>query len=416
MIQKIEPCLLSGEVLIPASKSDAQRALLAASLCEGRSEIYNVGRSNDVLAMLDCIEQIGATVIKNKNSVSIIGVSRFPQKANFNCGESGLTFRLIAGICCLSNGIYILDGYGSLLKRKHDFIDEFGTQYGLKIQSEKGKLPYRIHGGLTTDKIVIDGSRTSQFVSGLLMGIPLLNKGIELTVLNLKSTPYVEMTIATLQKFGICMSADRGGIYKTETHFAYQAAKYVVEGDWSAASYWCIASALGHPLKIKGLNKDSLQADRRLLDLFTDYGISFERSGELILGKRPLVSFDFDATNCPDLFPSLVSYAVFCEGVSRVKGIHRLVNKESNRIATLLSEFEKVGADLTVKGDVLYVRKSELNSNTVDSFDDHRIAMCFAIVGLQLKKGISISGAAAVSKSYPDFWVDLKKLSKKNGA
>ena len=166
---------------------------------------------------------------------------------------------------------------------------------------------------------------------------------------------------------------------------------------------------------MKGLNIDSLQADRRLLDLFSDFDNLYENKGQYTIGKRPFISFDFDATNCPDLFPALVSYAVFCEGVSRIKGVHRLLNKESNRIETLLSEFAKIGAELYVRNDTLFVCKSELYSNSVHSFGDHRIAMCLAIVGINLNEGISISDAGAVAKSYPEFWADFIELSKKKG-
>ncbi len=415
MIKKIQPCLLSGELIVPASKSDAQRAILAASLCAGRSEVYNVGSSDDVRAMLNCVRQIGATVLENENSVSIIGVSSFPKKASFNCGESGLAFRLIAGICCVNDGIYHLNGAGSLLQRKHNFIDEFGAEYGIKVESENGKLPYAIHGGFSGKTIAIDSGQTSQFLSGLLMGLPLLKRDIDLMARNLKSTPYVDMTIATLNKFAISIGLDQGNIFKIEANSIYKCTKYTVEGDWSAASYWCIASALGHEIKMKGLNIDSLQADRMLLDLFKDVGNSYGQKGQVTIGKRPLISFDFDATNCPDLFPALVAYAVFCEGISRIKGVHRLVNKESDRMKTLLSEFAKIGAELTVKDDTLFVRKSVLHSNSVHSFGDHRIAMCLAIVGVHLNEGISISDAGAVKKSYPEFWTDLTELSKKKG-
>ena len=415
MIKNIQPCLLSGELVIPASKSDAQRAILAASLCDGRSEVYNVGRSDDVRAMLNCVQEIGATVLENENSVSIIGVANFPKKASFNCGESGLAFRLIAGVCCVNDGVYQLNGSGSLLQRKHDFIDEFGIEYGIKVQSENGKLPYVIHGGFRGKTIAIDGSQTSQFLSGLLMGLPLLNRDIKLLARNLKSTPYVDMTIATLTKYGVVIKVDQGDVFNIEANSIYQLTKYTVEGDWSAASYWLIAAALGHEITLKGLNIDSLQADKRLLDLFSDFDNLYENKGQYTIGKRPFISFDFDATNCPDLFPALVSYAVFCEGVSRIKGVHRLLNKESNRIETLLSEFAKIGAELSVKDDTLFVRKSQLYSNSVHSFGDHRIAMCLAIVGVNLNEGISISDAGAVAKSYPEFWADLIELSKKKG-
>tara|TARA_B100001287_G_scaffold276837_1_gene289912 strand:+ start:2417 stop:3682 length:1266 start_codon:yes stop_codon:yes gene_type:complete len=416
MIKKIQPCLLSGELVIPPSKSDAQRAILAASLCHGRSELYNVGSSDDVRAMLNCVKQIGATILEHENSISIIGVDKFPKKASFNCGESGLAFRLIAGVCCVNDGIFQLNGTGSLLHRTHEFIDEFGNEYGIQIKSENGKLPYIIHGGFKGETITIDGSHTSQFLSGLLMGLPQLNRDIQLLAQNLKSAPYVDMTITTLSKFGMRIGFDEGYVFKIKANSIYQFTNYTVEGDWSAASYWCIASALGHKIKLKGLNIHSVQADRRLLDLFSDFDEVYENKEQFIIGKRPLISFDFDATNCPDLFPALVSYAVFCEGVSRIKGVHRLFNKESNRLETLMSEFTKIGAELTVKNDTLIIRKSELYSTSVNSYGDHRIAMCLAIVGLHLSQGISISNAEAVSKSYPEFWSDLMKLSKKRRA
>ncbi|MBG38899.1 MAG: 3-phosphoshikimate 1-carboxyvinyltransferase [Cryomorphaceae bacterium] len=413
MIHKIEQSRLSGALYIPASKSDAQRAILAASLCEGKSEIHNIGTCDDVRTMLACVKQIGATVFENKNSVSITGVSRFPQKASFNCGESGLTFRLIAAICSVNEGVYHLDGKGSLLERNHDFIDKFGIEHGIKIQSKNGKLPYIIRGRFSGKTIVIDSSQTSQFLSGLLMGLPMLKRDVKLTAVNLKSSPYVDMTIDTLQKFGLDIGIDQGYVFTIKSDMKYEPTRYFVEGDWSAASYWFIAAALGHEIKIKGLNTQSLQADRRLIDLFTDN--IYDQKGTYKLGKCPLISFDFDATNCPDLFPALVSYAVFCEGVSRIKGVHRLLNKESNRIQTLLSEFTKIGAELRVEDDVLFVRKGELYSSSVHAHGDHRIAMCLAIVGLQLKHGIAISDAEAVDKSYPDFWRDLAELTKKKG-
>ena len=414
MIQKIEQGRLSGVLHIPASKSDAQRAILAASLCGGKSEIHNIGSCDDVRTMLACVKQIGATVFENKNSVSITGVSRFPQKASFNCGESGLTFRLIAAICALNEGVYDLDGTGSLLERNHDFIDKFGIEHGIEIQSKNGKLPYIIRGGFSGKTIVIESSQTSQFLSGLLMGLPMLKRDVKLTAVNLKSSPYVDMTIDTLQKFGLDIGIDQGYVFTIKSDMKYEPTRYSVEGDWSAASYWFIAAALGHEIKIEGLNTQSLQADRRLIDLFTDN--IYHKKGAFTLSKCPLISFDFDATNCPDLFPALVSYAVFCKGVSRIKGVHRLLNKESNRLQTLLSEFTKIGAELSVEEDTLFVRKGELYSSLVHAHGDHRIAMCLAIVGMQLKKGITISNADAVDKSYPDFWSDLAELTIKKGA
>lgn len=414
MIRKVEAGLLNGNVFVPASKSDAQRAILAASLSKGKSKVYNTGTSKDVEAMLSCAEVVGAEVVVSSDFIEIEGVSSFPKKGSFDCGESGLAFRLIAALCLVNNGIYELNGQGTLLERNHDFIDVFGKEYGIRIESSKGKLPYTIYGGLNAKSIRLDGKETSQFLSGMLMALPLVGNEVCIEALNVTSTPYLHMTVNTLKAFGVDVYFDEKSLFTIPAGSKYRPTEYYIEGDWSAASYWIVAAALGHDVTIKGLSQTSMQADKMILQLLDSIGViySFE-SGALLLEKSMLTSFNFDATDCPDLFPALVSLAAFSHGTSRISGVHRLLNKESNRAESLKKEFEKMGAEIHIEGNALVVHGKSLHSSEVRSHGDHRIAMCLAIAGLNVEGGIAIAHSGAVAKSYPSFWHDFEKLHTK---
>ena len=421
MIQEVEKGVLCGEVLVPSSKSDAQRAILAAALAKGKSRICHIGFGDDVKAMLNCIKVIGAEVSLKEGYIDVIGANYFPAKASFDCGESGLTFRLLSAICCLHKGEYTLNGSGSILTRSHKFIDDFALKYGIKIKSNSSKLPYLISGGLDPSLVSIeaDGSMTSQFISGLLMGIPLLGTGLLLHAKDLRSLPYVKMTLKTMKHFGIHVDVDRDIDFTISKDANYKPAIYAVEKDWSAASYWIAAGAIGHQVSLKGLSSSTVQADVGMLAVIQliGGGALFKEDCLHVHSPEP-GSFRFDATDCPDLFPALVCLALFCNGLSKIKGVHRLLNKESDRAKVLLSQFEKIGGEIYIDGDEMCIEGLRpLHFAEVSSHGDHRIAMCLAITALQIEGGLSIDGASAVSKSYPEFWEDLEKLRvKKNGA
>ena len=417
MIQEVEKGVLCGEVLVPSSKSDAQRAILAAALSQGKSRIDQIGFGDDVKAMLSCIKVIGAEVSLKEGYIDVIGVSHFPDKASFDCGESGLTFRLLSAICCLHKGEYTLNGSGSILTRSHRFIDDFGLKYGIEIKSNSSKLPYLISGGLDASLVSIeaDGSMTSQFISGLLMGIPILGTGLVLHAKNLRSLPYVKMTLKTMKHFGIHVGVDGDIDFTISKDARYKPTTYAVEKDWSAASYWIAAGAIGHQVSLKGLNPSTVQADLGMLDVIQLIGGQALFKDDCLHVQSPeLVSFRFDATDCPDLFPALVCLALFCNGLSKINGIHRLLNKESDRAKVLLSQFQKIGGEIYIDGDEMCIEGLRpLHFAEVSSYGDHRIAMCLAIAALQVEGGLSIDGASAVSKSYPEFWEDLEKLRQK---
>ncbi|MDP4798032.1 MAG: hypothetical protein NWR50_04140, partial [Crocinitomicaceae bacterium] len=268
------------------------------------------------------------------------------------------------------------------------------------------------HGPLKGGSYNVDGSQSSQYISGLLMALPLLNEPSELCVEKLASKPYVQMTLNTLEKFGIQIQHDKFERFLIAGKQQYIPCDYQVEGDWSAASYWLVAAAMGADITISGLSMSSLQADKKMLDALIVAGcnLHFSSDGISVKGKEKK-AFEFDATHCPDLFPALVSFAAFCPGVSVISGVERLKNKESDRGLALKTEFEKLGVQIELLDDEMHIHGvNSISGNIVNSHNDHRIAMCLAIVGLFSLNGVMIENAEAVVKSYPDFWKDLESV------
>ena len=409
MIQEVLPGNYSRTIQIPASKSDGQRALLAAALAKGISYINQLGNSKDELAMLQCIEQLGAKITWNGEILKVEGITEFPNASSLHCVESGLTSRLLIAVCAMHAGEYSISGEGSLLTRSMDFYEDLFKQQNLNYAfAENNALPLQVHGGIQPGEIVVDGSQSSQYISGLLMGLPLLNRDSILVVENSVSTPYIQMTLNTLKAFGISINQE-GNRYFIPGNQTYQPVKYTVEGDWSSASYWLVASALGQDIIVQGLSLESLQADKAILEAFENANCKVEQSEKGIqINGTQRKSFEFDATHCPDLFPALVTFASLIPGISTIKGVHRLLNKESNRGKVLQTEFEKLGIQIDLKDDVMHIHgQSSISGGTIDSHNDHRIAMCFGVLGMFTQTPMFIDGAEAVAKSYPNFWEDF---------
>jgi len=226
------------------------------------------------------------------------------------------------------------------------------------------------------------------------------------------SKPYVEMTLNTLKQFGIHIEHKALRSFSISGQQSYRACNYSIEGDWSSASYWLVASALGMPISVAGLNLTSLQADRSILDVFSAANCEVIQENDLIkINGKNKTSFSFDATDCPDLFPALTTFAALCPGTSEIKGVSRLQHKESNRGLTLQSEFAKLGIQIDLHDDLMIIHgKNQLIACQVSSHNDHRIAMCLAIAGMFSNSPLEIDGQEAVAKSYPRFWDDLESL------
>ncbi len=410
----LKKTILKGDVSIPPSKSDTQRALICAALSTGISVIYNIGKSDDEKSMLNNISILGAEIeYISENTLKIKGIEKIPEFLEFNVGESGLGLRLLGGLCATQKGIHHIYGKGSLINRDQSFFEKYLTKYGIEISSNSGKVPLVFKGYINKDQIEVEGSLSSQYISGLLIGLSLSNSLKEIRVNNLNSIPYINMTINTMREFGINIENKSHKIFKINSSQNFKSCEYHVESDWSSASFWLVAAAIGHDIRICGLDHKSKQADIYLLEALKLAGCNINYNiDSYSIDALDLKSFNFDATHCPDLFPALVVLASKCNGKSQIKGVSRLLNKESNRANVIKDEFGKIGVDIELDGDnMIVIGNSILNSAVVDSKNDHRIAMSLAIIGTTIEGGIEIQNAEAVTKSYPEFWNDLEQVS-----
>lgn len=422
MIVSVKPVLLNGNIVAPASKSSMQRACAAALVRKGESLILNPGISNDDKAALDIIQKLGAEVSLTSDGLLIKSNGIKPTTDHINCGESGLSIRMFTPIAALHNSSITINGTGSLLTRPMDFFDDILPQSGIQIQTNQGKLPIQIKGPLQPATITVDGSLSSQFLTGLLMAYAAAKASdVSIQVTNLKSKPYVDLTLAVMEDFGL----------KIPTHNNYESFYfnnstqpdtfnriiYTVEGDWSGAAFLLVAGAVAGNISVKGLDVFSTQADKAILQALMDCGCNLSVQPQQIdialpvTGSAALKPFQFDATDCPDLFPPLVALAANCQGTSVIEGVGRLTHKESNRALTLQEEFGKLGIEIVLQDDLMLVKGGTgIKAASVHSRHDHRIAMACAVAALNATDVVTIAGADAINKSYPNFFEHLQQL------
>jgi len=416
VIVKVQSGKISGKIDAPTSKSSMQRACAAALLNEGKTIIGNPGRSNDDLAAMAVIDNLGAKVLQETTNELVIeskGVK--PVSREMNCGESGLGIRMFAPIAALSDQEIIINGSGSLLSRPMNFFDEIFPSLGIKIESNYGKLPIKIKGPLKPVDITIDGSLSSQFLTGLLMAYgKAATQPVTITVNNLKSKPYIDLTLQVMKEFGYSVINHQYESFEIHPLNAssHQPKNYLVEGDWSGAAFLLVAGAIAGEITVKGLNVFSSQADKAILRALTmSEAVVSIAEDQIVIGPGKLKAFHFDATDCPDLFPPLVALASFCEGTTVIEGVSRLAHKESNRGLTLQEEFGKMGIEIKLQDDLMLVEGGKgINAATVHSHHDHRIAMACAVAALKANGETTIEEAEAINKSYPTFYSDLKSL------
>ena len=406
----IRPAAIDGAITAPSSKSDMLRAVAAAYLTGAACELLRPSYCDDALAALHIVETLGADVTRATERVMLAPSARQPG-TRLDCGESGLCIRMFPAIAARSAQPVTLTGRGSLLTRPLAMLEQPLRALGVACATANGLPPLTVQGPLRAGKTAIDGSITSQFLTGLLMALPLCDGDSELLVTNLTSKPYIAMTLSLLEKFGVRVVNENFERFAIPGNQAYQARTHQVEGDWSGAAFPMVAGAIAGRVTVNNLQQDSLQADAAILDALRRAGAEVEIAGDAVTVRRSrLAGFEFDATNCPDLFPPLVALAACCDGKSVIHGAQRLAVKESDRGLALRQEFSNIGGTIDLFADRMEIFGHPLDGGAIDSHHDHRIAMACAVAALRSARGVAIHGAECVAKSYPKFFEDLQQL------
>jgi len=400
-----------GTVNAPSSKSAMQRYIAGALLTKGVTTISSATFCDDTLAAISIAETLGAKTTIKDDIIEISGGFN-PSGNKIFCGESGLSARMFTPIAALHDRPVVLDGKGSILKRPFDMVEQPLRALGVEVTSTKGFLPLTIRGPLTGGEITADGSVSSQFITGLIMSLPMAGKDSRLFVKNLVSRPYIDLTIKILQQFGIAIDNDDYTVFNVKGNQQYKSCSFIAEGDWSGAAFLLIMGAIAGEVTVTGLDQYSTQADRAITWALSLAGADLKPWADRISVKGgKLNSFEFDISHCPDLAPPLTVLAMACKGRTVIKGAERLVAKESNRGVTLEETMRSIGGRVTFTGNTIEIEGGvAITGGTAQSHNDHRIAMALACAGLLSEKPVYIEGMECINKSYPGFTADFIKL------
>ncbi len=409
---KITPSVLNGTVSMPPSKSAAHRAILCAALAKGVSILNPIALSNDIAATIECVKALGTTVSLDGNTLTVDGRTSFhTKKAELDCGESGSTLRFMIPIAAVGGVQARFIGHGRLPQRPIGIYLDCLPNAGVSCYTEGG-LPLKINGTLQGGTFKIAGNISSQFITGLLLALPLAETDSRIILTSpLQSSGYIDMTIDTMEHFGVHVTAEENGWFIKGQQY-YQPQNYTIEGDWSQAAFFLAAAAFGGNIVIDNMNFDSKQGDKACVDLFTQFGCQIKQENGLLKAcGNQLNGIAINAENIPDLVPILACTAALCSGTTTITGATRLRIKESDRLAAVTQNLTALGADITELPDGLIINgKPQLHGGNVSGFNDHRIVMAFAMTALKATEPIIISDKESINKSYPNFFEDYTNL------
>jgi 3-phosphoshikimate 1-carboxyvinyltransferase len=412
MIKEIQPFSYSGSIKAPCSKSYMQRAIAIACMAQGESKIFGFTKSEDVDVAINIAKQLGAEIKFEDSILFVQGIAKNEnKKVSVNCGEAGLSTRMFSAVSAALYQNVQVNGSGSILTRPMDMVIDALTQLGATVDSNNQFLPLAIKGGLQSGEIEIDGSESSQLLTGLLIALPTLNGNSVVNVKNLKSRPYIDMTLEILNEFGVKIENSAYETFMINGNQKVKGIEYHCEGDWSGAAFHLVGAALSGSIELMGLNANSSQADIEILTALKLAGANVEVKADSIkVSKDKLNCFEFDATQCPDLFPPIAALATCCDGISIIYGVERLIHKESNRALTIQAEMSKLGIKVTLDGNAMRIIGGSISGNAISSNNDHRIAMMGAVLASVSSQSITITNSEAISKSYPGFYLDLPEI------
>lgn len=408
---------VSATVHVPGSKSLSQRALVAAALARGNSIISNVLISQDTSYLMEGLRILGAKIVSNEDGFNVSGTAGKLTNSGRDLflGNNGTALRFLTALVCLGKGKYVLTGEKRLCERPVGALADALKEMGVDILTNNNCPPVQINAnGLNGGKITLKNIESSQYVSALLLCAPYTKKGIDLTLQgDVVSTPYIDLTIAVMKNFGAKITQTGKYEYHVTAGEVYKGLKYFVEGDASSASYFFLAAALlKKTIRVTGISRQSKQGDIRLLDVFEKLGCKVQ-SGEswVDVSGSDLAEgdFTFDLNDMPDMVPTLAVLAAFRNGRTVISNVSHLRIKESNRLAALVAELNRTGIEAAEMPDGIVIHGGKMRPATIETYNDHRMAMSFGIAGL-VANGIEISNKKCVDKSFPTFWEELRKI------
>lgn len=419
---------VSATVSVPGSKSITNRALVLAALTSPGCTIHDALRSEDTEVMIDCLGRLGFTVnadwsknsveVFRNTSVEVIGDDEWiPNgRADLFVGNSGTTIRFLTAMLALGEGTYRLDGIPRMRERPiRDLLDALG-QLGVDARSEldNGCPPVVLNAsGLRGGHVRVKADVSSQYLSGLMLACPFA-RGETLIEIDgaLVSEPYIEMTLAMLEHFGLVCLREGAGRFRIPGRQQHGVVSYPIEPDASSASYfWAAAAITDGRVTVRGLNRTSLQGDVRFVEVLQQMGCRVEECDEgTTVSGGPLRGVDVDMNDISDTVMTLAAVALFADGPTTIRNVAHIRHKETDRIAALATELRKFGAEVDERADGLTIVPKPLTGAAIDTYNDHRMAMSMALVGLKVP-GVVIRNPGCVAKTYPGFWQDLHLLS-----
>lgn len=412
---KIMPAQLNGSIAIPPSKSLSHRALIAAGLSCNNSTIKNIMHSEDIDATCEVIKNLNVDIQMHNDTAYIKPQGKLTLlKHSIDCRESGSTLRFFIPILLTLGKRVVFQGKGRLVDRPLDtYYDIFSSQ-GINYENTNGKLPLTVDGNLKPGIFYVRGDISSQFITGLLFALPLL-EGDSIININsiLESKGYVDLTLDVLKKFSIEIINNNYKSFVIKGNQHYKPLDYVVEGDYSQAAFWLAAGLLVGEVSCENLNVDSLQGDKVIIDIIKAMGGKITSlHNKIKVSKSDLKGIEIDAAQCPDLIPILTVLGALSSGTTTIFNAYRARLKESDRLSAISEELIKLGADIEELKDRLIIKgKSKLRGGVVvNGWNDHRIVMALSIATLGCMEPVIIEGSECITKSYPHFFQDFRKL------
>ena len=408
----VKPSQLNGTVTAPPSKSDVHRAIICAALSGGVCKIAPVALSNDIKATIGCIEALGAKTDIENGVLTVDSIDVFAKKtALLDCGESGSTLRFFVPVAAAGGVKTEFVGHGSLVSRPIGLFADILPKAGVECETT-GVLPLKISGQLQSGTFEVPGNISSQFITGLLFALPLLDGDSKIVLTTpLESEAYVDMTIRTMSRFGVNAERTDYG-YFVKGNQRYTAQNYRTDGDWSQAAFFMAAGALCGEIIVDGVDENSTQGDKEIADLLRRFGAQVEfKNNSVSVKKAALKAIDIDARQIPDLVPILSVVASLADGTTTIHSAERLRIKESDRLKTTAAMLNALGGNVGEKPDGLVIHGCKgLRGGTVDGSNDHRIVMSASVAALCADGEVTITDMESINKSFPNYFEEYDRL------